>query len=133
MKQCCYLVLWLAAFAQQLYAGEPVLSALDVVNKRMDAYNQHDLKVFLDQYSDNVQIYTYPDKSLARGKAHLQSIFEPMFAEGNVTVKIHQQIERDSYVINQETVIYAGKKTEYVSIYKVVDGLITEVRFVRDR
>jgi hypothetical protein len=55
-----------------------------------------------------------------------------MFKEGNVAVKIHQQIEKDSYVINHETVIHADKKTDYVSIYKVVDGLITEVRFVRD-
>lgn len=132
MKQLCYLVLLVTAFAQQISAGETVLSPLAVVNKRMDAYNQHDLKAFLAMYSDTVQVYTYPDKLLAEGKAHLQSIFEPMFTEGNIAVKIHQQIEKDSYVINHETVIYSGKKTDYVSIYKVVDGVITEVRFVRD-
>jgi hypothetical protein len=41
-------------------------------------------------------------------------------------------MEKDSYVINHETVEYAGKKTQYISIYKVANGLITEVRFVRD-
>jgi hypothetical protein len=132
MKQFCYMVLLVAAFAQQTSAGEPVLSPLEVVNKRMAAYNQHDIEALLALYSDTIQIYTYPDKQLASGKAHLQSIFEPMFTEGNVAVKIHQQIEKDSYVLNQETVIDSGKKTDYVSIYKVVDGLITEVRFVRD-
>lgn len=132
MNKLCYVVLLIAVFAQQVSAGEPVLSPLEVVNKRMDAYNQHNLNAFLATYADTVQIYTYPDKQLAGGKTHVQSIFEPMFKEGNIAVKIHQQIEKDSYVINQETVIYAGKKTDYVSIYKVVDGLITEVRFVRD-
>lgn len=132
MKQFCYLVLLVAAFAQQISAGEPVLSPLEVVNKRMAAYNQHDIKVFSALYSDTVQIYTYPDKPLAGGKVHLQSIFEPMFSEGNIAVKIHQQIEKDSYVINHETVTDARNKTDYVSIYKVIDGLITEVRFVRD-
>lgn len=132
MKKIFYAVLLIVAFAQQISAGEATLSPLAVVNKRMDAYNQHDLKAFLAMYSDTVQVYTYPDKQLAGGKVHLQSIFEPMFKEGNVAVKIHQQIEKDSYVINHETVIHADKKTDYVSIYKVVDGLITEVRFVRD-
>lgn len=132
MNKLCYVFFLIAVFAQQVSAGEPVLSPLEVVNKRMDAYNQHNLSAFLATYADTVQIYTYPDKQLAGGKAHLQSIFEPMFNEGNITVKIHQQIEKDSYVINQETVIYSGKKTDYVSIYKVVGGLITEVRFVRD-
>lgn len=132
MKFFLHLILFLVAFVQHTNAGEPVLSPLEVVNKRMHAYNQHDIKAFLKLYSESVEIYTYPDKPLAGGKAHLQSIFEPMFEEGDVAVKIHRQIEKDSYVINQETVIYLGKKTDYVSIYKVVDGLITEVRFVRD-
>lgn len=132
MEKLFYAVLLVVAFVQQVSAGEAVLSPLDVVNKRMDAYNQHDLKAFLAMYSETVQVYTYPDKQLAEGKVHLQSIFEPMFKESNIAVKIHQQIEKDSYVINQETVTYSDKKTNYVSIYKVVDGLITEVRFVRD-
>lgn len=132
MKNLFYVVLMIAAFAQQIIADDAVLSPLEVVNKRMDAYNRHNLNAFLATYADTVQVYTYPDQQLAGGKAHLQSIFEPMFKEGNVAVKIHQQIEKDSYVINKETVIYSGKKTDYVSIYKVVDGLITEVRFVRD-
>ncbi|MDR7090534.1 MULTISPECIES: nuclear transport factor 2 family protein [Cellvibrio] len=132
MKPILYGVLLMVAFAQSISASEADLSPLAVVNKRMDAYNQHNLNAFLATYAETVQVYTYPDKQLAGGKAHLQSIFEPMFKEGNVAVKIHQQIEKDSYVINHETVIHADKKTDYVSIYKVVDGLITEVRFVRD-
>lgn len=132
MKLFFYVALMVTAFAQPVIAGEPVLSPVEVVNKRMDAYNRHNINAFLATYADTVKVYTYPDKQLASGKAHLQSIFEPMFTEGNVAVKIHQQIETDSYVINQETVIDSGKKTDYVSIYKVVDGLITEVRFVRD-
>jgi hypothetical protein len=132
MKRMFYAVLLIVAFAQQISADEAVLSPLEVVNKRMDAYNQHNLNAFLATYAETVQVYTYPDKQLAGGKVHLQSIFEPMFKEGNVSVTIHQQIEKDSFVINQETVIYADKKTDYVSIYKVEDGLITEVRFVRD-
>lgn len=114
------------------FAANGKLSPLTIVNKRMDAYNKHDLKSFLATYAENVEIYTYPTTSLAKGKEHLKSIFEPMFKEGAVHVTIHTQLENDSYVINHETVEHLGKKTKYISIYKIEDNLITEVRFVRD-
>ena len=107
-------------------------SAIEIVNLRMQSYNDHNIDKFMSAYSENVKIYTYPDKELATGKPHIKSIFEPMFKEKNVGVKIHHQIAKDSYVINHETVTVDGKDTEYVSIYEVRNGLITSVRFVRD-
>ena len=107
-------------------------SPLTVVNLRMQAYNNHDLEAFLKTYSEEIEIFTYPDTSLGSGKKHMQNLFEPMFNEGSVSVEIHHQIAKDGYVINHETVTYGDDKTEYVSIYEVRDGLITTVRFVRD-
>lgn len=114
-------------------AANPSLSPLDVVNARMEAYNNHDIDAFIKVYSDDIQIYTYPNVAIGKkGKAHLRSIFEPMFSEGLVSVKIHEQISQGGYVINHETVTYAGKDTKYVSIYEVENGLITNVQFVRE-
>ncbi len=128
MKQFILMILLAATCVH----ADETQSPLTVVNQRMDAYNQHDLKRFLATYDEKVEVYTYPDKRLAEGKAHLQSIFEPMLKEGKVKVKIHHQIQKDSYVINHETVTYDTTETEYVSVYKVENGLITEVRFIRD-
>lgn len=105
---------------------------VDVVNARMDAYNQHDIATFMATYAEGVEVFTYPDRSLGSGKEHLRSIFEPMFAEGKVEVTVHHQIEKDGYVINHETVDDGAEKTEYVSIYEVRGDLIQSVRFVRD-
>lgn len=132
MKTTVLIFLALSALTFPSLAADSKVSPLAVVNKRMDAYNKHDLKSFLDTYAENVEVFTYPTKSLAKGKKHLESIFEPMFKEGAVQVTIHTQLENDSYVINHETVEYLGKKTKYLSIYKVENNLITEVRFVRD-
>ncbi len=112
----------------------PALSStpLDVVNRRMSAYNRHDLPAFLKTYSDGVEIFRYPDKSLGKGKKHIRKLFEPMFKEGVVHVEVHHQITKDSYVVNHETVTYGDSKTEYVSIYEIRNGLIETVRFVRD-
>lgn len=107
---------------------------INIVNARMTAHNEHNLDAFLALYSDNIQIYDYPDKKIGRkGKAHLKSIFEPLFSTAAVSVEIHHQIEQGRYVINEETVIRQGGTFRYVSIYEVQGDLITSVRFVRDR
>ncbi len=105
---------------------------MEVVNDRMSAYNRHDVDAFLATYADGVEVFTYPETSLGRGKEHLRSIFEPMFEEGLVHVTVHHQIAKDSYVINHETVASGDTQTEYVSIYEVRGDLIQSVRFVRD-
>ncbi len=108
------------------------MSPLEIVNRRMEAYNNHKLTEFLANYADDIKIYDYPDNKIGSGKEHLKSIFEPMFEKKSVYVKIHNQIAKDRYVINHETVSYSDKDTEYVSIYEVRNQLIQSVRFVRD-
>ena len=125
---CVAIVLCLTATC----SSETTLSPLAVVNLRMQAYNNHDLEAFLKTYSEEIEIFTYPDKSLGKGKKHIKNLFEPMFKEGSISVEIHHQIAKDGYVINHETVMSGNNETEYVSIYEVRDGLITSVRFVRD-
>jgi hypothetical protein len=111
----------------------PSKTPQEVVNARMKAYNDHDLTAFLNTYSENVQIFTYPNKPLGTpGKEHLAFIFEPMFKEKSVNVEIHHQITQGNYVVNHETVTYGSKKQKYVSIYEVANGLITSVQFLRE-
>lgn len=105
---------------------------LEVVNDRMDAYNRHDIDSFMECYDDRIEIFTYPNKSLGKGKKHIRGIFAPMFKEAVVQVEIHHQIAKDGYVVNHETVRNGDDMTEYISIYEVRDGLIWSVRFVRD-
>jgi hypothetical protein len=59
-------------------------------------------------------------------------IFEPLFKDKLVSVKIHSQIEHGKYVVNQETVTRRGKLFHYVSIYEVENNLIKSVRFLRE-
>ena len=118
--------------AREEASGDETRSPLEVVNLRMQAYNEHNLGVFLSTYAEGVEIFTYPDRSLGKGKKRIKNLFEEMFREGSVHVDIHHQISKDGYVINHETVVSGDTKTEYVSIYEVRKGLIRSVRFVRD-
>jgi len=108
------------------------VSPLEIVNRRMQAFNEHNLEDFLALYAESIEIYTYPDVLVGRGKDHLRSLFEPMFNQKFVHADIHHQIAKDSFVISHETVSYEDGDTEYVSIWKVSNGLIQNVRFVRD-
>ncbi len=128
---CVGVVLLLASGCNALTGGETP-SPLEVVNLRMQAYNEHNLDTFLSTYSEDVEVFTYPARSLGKGKEHIKKLFEDLFREGSVHVDIHHQITKDSYVINHETVVSGDKETEYVSIYEVRNGLIRSVRFVRD-
>ncbi|MFT5196314.1 MAG: hypothetical protein ACI9EW_003806 [Cellvibrionaceae bacterium] len=113
--------------------NNPTQSPLEIVNQRMAAHNNHDLVAFLALYSDDIQIYNYPNTAIGRkGKAHIKSIFEPLFSAATVSVEIHHQIEQGKYVINEETVTRQGKTFRYISVYEVMDGLILSVRFIRE-
>lgn len=132
MKNIILLTMVITTSTMSLLSWAESFLPIEVVNQRMAAYNNHDIKKFMDLYAENISIYTYPDSKLAGGKEHLESIFKPMFAEGDIKVKIINQVENGNYVINEEIVTYSNTDKKYVSIYKVEKGLITEVRFVRE-
>lgn len=112
--------------------NNPKITALDVVNKRMNFYNEHNFSEFIKLYADDVKIYTYPDKLLGTGTENISSIFKPKFESKSIKVLIVSQMHNGKHVINHEIVTENGVETKYISIYEVEDGLISSVRFVRD-
>ncbi len=107
-------------------------SPLQIVNKRMELYNQHNFEDFIKLYSDTIKVYTYPDKLLGNGIENIISIFKPKFKNKSISVEIINQIDNGNHVINHEIVTENEQKTKYVSIYQIENGLIKSVRFVRD-
>ncbi|WP_106794976.1 hypothetical protein [Aquimarina sp. Aq78] len=108
------------------------LTPLEVVNKRMNYFNEHNYDEFIKLYNTDVKVYTYPDNLMGTGSDRLASIFKSDFESKSVAVKIVNQMDNGPYVINHEIVSNNGKETKYISIYKVEKGLISAVSFVRD-
>ena len=115
--------------AEQGYSD---LTPLEVVNKRMSFFNEHNYAEFIKLYHKDVKVYTYPDRLMGTGSDRLASIFKSDFESKSVAVKIVNQMTNGPYVINHELVTNTGKETKYVSIYRVEKGLITSVSFVRE-
>jgi len=133
MKAVVTLVLFFLSIGTGMAQEDNHLATpLNVVNQRMDFYNQHNFTDFIKLYAEDVKIYTYPDKLLGTGTDNISSIFKPKFESESIQVEIISQMNNGSHVINHEIVTEDGIETKYISIYEVKDGLITSVRFVRN-
>jgi len=131
---CCTSTSTVAEVSSTVDAMELASSTepLDVVNRRMRAYNAHEYDAFLATYSESVEFYSFPRVLLGKGREHTRWVFDEMFEKAVMHVEVHDQMAIDNFVVNQETVDYGDKIVPYVSIYEVEDGLIQSVTFVRN-
>ena len=114
-----------------LEAATPTaVSALQVIARRTNAYNNHDIEAFLATYDENVRIYEYPDKLLGEGTDRMRRIFGPQFAENDGHIVVHAQHALGNTVVSDETVTFYGNTEHNIGIYTVRDGLIVEVRLI---
>lgn len=106
-------------------------SPTDLVNLRMQHYNDRNVDAMLALYADDIEIYAYPDRLLGKGKPHLRRVLEDTLKD-STAVRVSHQTARGRFVVNEEEVNYGGKNRHSISIYEVSDGLIRSVRFIRD-
>lgn len=129
-KKILLLMLALTVHAQSTPMATRNSTPLDIVNLRMQHYNDHQVDALLTLYDDDIRVYEYPDRLQGTGKAHMRRVMEETLKD-STDVTISHQLENGRYVINEENVSYGGKARRYISIYEVSDGLIRSVRFIR--
>ena len=107
-----------------------------LVQKQLDAYNQRNIDAFLEPYSDTVKIYNYPDQLLYSGKEGMRRRYEPMFKNTpDLHCTLMNRMVLKNTVIDQESVIFNKNNppTEVFAIYKIAEGKIVEVHFLRPK
>ena len=102
----------------------------------MNAYNDRDINAFLDCYTDDVEIYEFPDKLINKGKDELKSVYVDFFNRAGK--KLHCQIEDrllyGNYVFDKESLTTAIPGREQFSgqaIYEIKDKKINKVWFIK--
>jgi hypothetical protein len=104
-----------------------------IVQKQVEAYNRHDLVAFLSFYASDVKLYDFPDKERSSGLDAMRKTYGKLFADNpDLKVDIPKRIVQGDTVIDQEFIfVNENRRLKAVAIYRVVDGKIAAVWFVR--
>jgi uncharacterized protein (TIGR02246 family) len=110
------------------------MSAVDVVQRQLDAYNAQDLEAFCATYADDCVIADLNGAVAQRGAAEIRARYAAMFAEYPLNhARIVNRIAMGDVVIDHEDVVRApgGPRFEAIAIYTVRNGRIARVDFVK--
>jgi hypothetical protein len=102
-----------------------------VVQRQLNAYNARDIKAFMATYSDDVELYNFPDQLRGKGIESIKA-YETFFANNpNLHCEIKKRIVIGNKVIDHENVRLKNGSINAVAIYEVENGKIKKVTFIR--
>jgi hypothetical protein len=107
-------------------------TAVDVVQRQVEAYNRRDLEAFAATYRDDVQIFRMPSTTPAMtGRAALREFYASRrFNLPALHAEIIQRIVVGNKVIDHERVTgVEAQPFEAVAVYEVIEGAIATVWF----
>lgn len=105
-----------------------------LVQMQLTAYNNHDLEAFLVPYSEDVEIYNFPNELVTKGKANMRARYGFLQRSPDLHCTLVNRIVVGNSVIDQEKVIFDKNRppVDAIAIYKIRDGKIATVTFVRN-
>lgn len=102
---------------------------------QLDAYNKQDIEAFLGWYSDDVEVYNFPDELIYKGKDKMRDRYSKAWKQNpNQRAKVTDRIINGNTVIDKEYVTGRanGIENNVIAIYKMDNGKISKVYFIRD-
>lgn len=104
-----------------------------LAQRQLSAYNSRNIDAFLEPYAEDVKVYSFPDKLQYTGKDAMRKGYAELFA---ATPQLHcelvNRIVLGNTVIDHERLSgRSGGVFEAVAVYKISDGKITSVYFMR--
>lgn len=110
---------------------KPENSAVELVQRQLDAYNARDLEAFAATYSQSIRIFRMPAAEPAIvGQEKLREAYRQRFASPGLHAEILNRIVLGNKVIDHERVRGIREQPiEAVAVYEVAGGLIDTVWF----
>lgn len=107
-------------------------TAVALVEEQLQAYNKRDIEGFLAPYSDSVELFSFPDKLLGKGKEGMRKEYGSFFkSTPNLHCEIKNRVIQGNTIIDQEKVTGMGDRPlEAIAIYQVEGGKIRRVYFI---
>lgn len=104
-----------------------------LVQQQVNGYNARNIDAFLEPYAEDVEIYSFPNTLLSKGKESMRKTYEALFKKvPDLHCEIKQRIINRNTVIDKESVsgIKPGQKIEATAIYEIRDHKISKVYFL---
>lgn len=108
--------------------------AEQLVEEQLNGYNKRDIDAFLQPYSDSVEVYSFPNTLLYKGKKTMRKEYADMFSNTpNLFCTIKSRIVLGNKVIDEESVLFNKAKPPFraVAIYVIENGKIAKVYFMQ--
>lgn len=104
-----------------------------VVQAQVEAYNARDIDRFSACFSDDIEIYDFPDTLILRGKAALTQRYTKRFSESDdLKATILNRFSNDRFVVDIEDLTGSAFGTAPAAVIYEVDGdLIVKAWFIR--
>jgi hypothetical protein len=106
-----------------------------LAQEQLDAYNNRDADAFILPYAENVKVFNFPDQLLYEGRDEMYGLYGRMFSRTpDLHCKLVNRIVLGNTVIDQEEVTIRKEEPPMraIAIYKIIDGKIAEVYFIRE-
>ena len=118
----------------------PILSysqtPTELADLQLKGYNERNIELFLQAYSDSVKVYNFPNKFLYKGKETMRQNYAGMFTNlTDLHCTIKSRVVIGNTVLYEEQVVIRKGQPELhaVAIYKVAHNKIQEVYFIVER
>ena len=104
-----------------------------LVQQQLNAYNLRSIDAFLAPYADDVELYSFPDKLMGKGKEYMRKSYEQMFKQ---TTELHcevtKRIIQGNTVIDHESVTgFGDKPLTAIAVYTIEKNKIVKVHFIQ--
>ncbi len=107
-------------------------SAEAIVQNQLNAYNDRNIEAFLNTYSEDVQVFNFPNELRFKGRANMREQYADFFKNTpDLHCKIKNRIVIGNKIIDEEYITMSGTNFSAVAIYEVENGKIAKVTFIR--
>lgn len=106
-----------------------------LAQEQLDAYNNRDIEAFILPYAEDVKVFNFPDQLMYQGRDEMYGLYGRMFSRTpDLHCRLVNRIVMGNTVIDQEevTINKSEPPVKAIAIYKIKDGKIAEVYFIRE-
>ena len=104
-----------------------------LAQQQLNAYNARNIDAFLEPYSEDVKIYSFPNQLQSEGKDAMRKGYARMFENTpDLHCELVNRMVNGNTVIDQELVTgFPNGPLKAIAIYKIKNHKITEVYFIQ--